>query len=142
MKLLQAITILLHYNCLQELRAQDSRFRGKEIEAEFRILDSAFILDFDFGATEAKFSQIDFGLNFYKLFGYCGLHARILSTDAGVYFFCKNLVKKCCKRNLSGAMCASSMQSHLCLKMLSFLLLRAWTMPRKIYLSCGIPFPV
>ena len=49
-----------------------------------------------------------------------------------------------CQRlwKLSSVVCASSMYSRLCLKMSSFLFLRAWTMPRIIYLSCGIPFPV
>ena len=32
--------------------------------------------------------------------------------------------------------------SRLCMKMLSFLFWRAWAMPRILYLSCGVPFPV
>ena len=38
--------------------------------------------------------------------------------------------------------CASSLYSRLCMKMLSFLFVRVWTMLRTLYLSCGIPFPV
>ena len=32
--------------------------------------------------------------------------------------------------------------SCLCMKMLSFPFVRAWAMPRILYLSCGVPFPV
>ena len=32
--------------------------------------------------------------------------------------------------------------SHLCMKMSSFLFVRAWAMLRILYLSCGVPFPV
>ena len=32
--------------------------------------------------------------------------------------------------------------SRLCIKMLSFLFVCAWSMPRILYLSCGVPFPV
>ena len=32
--------------------------------------------------------------------------------------------------------------SRLCMKMSSFLFVCVWTMPRILYLSCGIPFPV
>ena len=32
--------------------------------------------------------------------------------------------------------------SRVCMKMLSFLFVRAWAMPRILYLSCGIQFPV
>ena len=32
--------------------------------------------------------------------------------------------------------------SRLCMKMSSFLFVRAWEMPRIFHLSCGIPFPV
>ena len=46
------------------------------------------------------------------------------------------------QRNMSSALCASSMYSRLCMKMLSFLFVRAWAMLRTSYLSCGIPFPV
>ena len=35
-----------------------------------------------------------------------------------------------------------SMYSRLCMKMSSFLFERACAMPRMVYLSCGIPFPV
>ena len=43
---------------------------------------------------------------------------------------------------MSSAVCASSMNSRLCMKMSSFLFVRACAMPRILYLSCGIPFPV
>ena len=45
-------------------------------------------------------------------------------------------------RNMSSSVCASSMFSCLCLKMLSSMFVRAWAMPRILYLSCGIPFLV
>ena len=32
--------------------------------------------------------------------------------------------------------------SRLCMKMSSFLFVRTWAMPRILYLSCGVPFPV
>ena len=32
--------------------------------------------------------------------------------------------------------------SRLCMKMSSFLFVRAWALPRILYLSCGVPFPV
>ena len=32
--------------------------------------------------------------------------------------------------------------NRLCMKMPSFLFVRAWAMPRILYLSCGVPFPV
>ena len=32
--------------------------------------------------------------------------------------------------------------SCLCMKMSSFLFVRAWALPRILYLSCGVPFPV
>ena len=32
--------------------------------------------------------------------------------------------------------------SRLCMKMSSFLFVRAWAMPRTLYVSCGIPFLV
>ena len=32
--------------------------------------------------------------------------------------------------------------SRLCMKMSYFLFVRAWAMPRILYLSCGVPFPV
>ena len=32
--------------------------------------------------------------------------------------------------------------SRLCMKMSSFLFVRAWAMPRISYISCGVPFPV
>ena len=50
--------------------------------------------------------------------------------------------KNTAKRNMSSAACASSMYSRICMKMLSFLFVRSWAMPRMLYLSCGIPFPV
>ena len=43
---------------------------------------------------------------------------------------------------MSSAVCASSMNSRLCMKMLSFLFVRAWVMPRTLYLPCGDPFPI
>ena len=46
------------------------------------------------------------------------------------------------KRNMSSDMRALSMYSRLCMKMSSFLIVRACAMPRMSYLSCGIPFPV
>merc|ERR1719206_114627 len=48
--------------------------------------------------------------------------------------------KNTAKRNMSSAVCASSMYSRLCMKMSSFLFVRACTVPRMLYLSCGIPF--
>ena len=45
------------------------------------------------------------------------------------------------KRNMSSAMCASSMYSCLSMKMSYFLIVHAWAMSRTFYLSCGIPFP-
>ena len=50
--------------------------------------------------------------------------------------------KNTAKRNMSSAVCASSMYSRLCMKMSSFLFVRACAVPRMLYLSCGIPFPV
>ena len=50
------------------------------------------------------------------------------------------LEKNAAKRNMSSAVCASSMYTHLCMKMLSFLRVRVWTMPR--ILLCGITFRV
>ena len=43
---------------------------------------------------------------------------------------------------MSSGLCASSIYSHLCMKMLSFLFVRTWAMPRILYLSCGILFLV
>ena len=37
---------------------------------------------------------------------------------------------------------ASSMYSRLCMIMSSFLFVRVWAIPRTLYISCGIPFPV
>ena len=45
-------------------------------------------------------------------------------------------------QNMSSSVCASSMSSCLCLKMLSFMFVRAWAMPLILYLSWGIPFLV
>ena len=42
---------------------------------------------------------------------------------------------------MSSAVCALPMYSRLCVKMLSFLCVRAWAMPRILYLLFGIPFP-
>ena len=50
--------------------------------------------------------------------------------------------KNTAKRNMSSAVCASSMYSRLCMKMSSFLFVRACAMPRMLYLSCGIPYQV
>ena len=50
--------------------------------------------------------------------------------------------KNAAKRNISSAMCVLSIYSPLCMKMLSFQFVRAWSMPRISYLSCRIPFPV
>ena len=44
--------------------------------------------------------------------------------------------------NLFSAVCALSIYSRLCMKMSSFLFVRACAMPRLLNLSCGIPFPV
>ena len=52
------------------------------------------------------------------------------------------LKRNTAKRNMSSAVCALSMYTRLCMKMLSFLFERAWAMPRKLHLSCGIPYPV
>ena len=41
-------------------------------------------------------------------------------------------------RNINVQFCSS----RLCIKMSSFLFVRAWAMPRILYLSCGVPFPV
>ena len=54
----------------------------------------------------------------------------------------KNDPKNTAKQNMSSAVCASSMYSRLCMKMSSFLFVCAWAMPRILYSSCGIPFPV
>ena len=43
---------------------------------------------------------------------------------------------------MSSAVCASSMYSRLCMKVSSFLFVRACAVPRMLNLSCGIPFPV
>ena len=48
--------------------------------------------------------------------------------------------KNTAKRNMSSVMCALSMYSHLCKKMLTFMLVRAWAMRQRLNLSCGIPF--
>ena len=55
-----------------------------------------------------------------------------------------SLNKNTAKRNMSSAVCASSMYSRLCMKMSSFLFVRACAMPYTLYLSCGIllSFPV
>ena len=50
--------------------------------------------------------------------------------------------KNTAKRNMASAMCGSSMYSRLCMKMSSFLFLHTRALPRMLYLSCGIPFPV
>ena len=42
--------------------------------------------------------------------------------------------KNTAKRNMSSAVCASSMYSRLCMKMLSFLFVRTWAMLRILYL--------
>ena len=54
----------------------------------------------------------------------------------------KHLFGQGAKRNMSSAVCALSMYSRLCMKMSSFLFVRACAVPRMLYLSCGIPFPV
>ena len=46
--------------------------------------------------------------------------------------------KNTAKRNMSSAVCASSMYSRLCMKMSSFLFVHACAMPRMLYLLCGI----
>ena len=51
-------------------------------------------------------------------------------------------IKNTAKRNMSSAVCASSMYSRLCMKMSSFLFVHTWAMPRTSCLSCGILFPV
>ena len=43
---------------------------------------------------------------------------------------------------MSSALCASSMYSRLCMKMSSFLFVRAWSMSHILYSSCGIPLLV
>ena len=70
-------------------------------------------------------------MSFYRVLGN---HVQNLSTDK----------KYTAKRNMSSAMCASSKHSRLCMKISSFLFVRTWewAMPRILYLSCGIPFPV
>ena len=50
--------------------------------------------------------------------------------------------KNTAKRNMSSAVCASSMYSRLCMKMSSFLFVRSCAIPRVLYLSCAIPFLV
>ena len=45
-------------------------------------------------------------------------------------------------QNMSSALCASSIYSCLDMKMLSFLSVHTWAIPRTSYLSYGIPFPV
>ena len=69
------------------------------------------------------------------------------SVRVGPYCFglitcLETLSKNTAKRNMSSAVCASSMYSRLCTKMSSFLFVHAWAMPRILYLLCGIPFPV
>ena len=63
-----------------------------------------------------------------------------------ISFFCvrghEMIRKNTTKRNMSSALCASSMYSRLCMKMSSFLFVRLWTMPRILYSSCGILCPV
>ena len=49
-----------------------------------------------------------------------------------------NVQVPCPHSNVYVKLCAS----RLCMKMSSFLFVRVWTMPRTIYLPCGIPFPV
>ena len=57
--------------------------------------------------------------------------------------FANNILSKnTAKRNMSSAVCASSMYSRLCMKMLFFLFLRTCVMPHMLCISCGIPFPV
>ena len=53
-----------------------------------------------------------------------------------------SLKKNAAKWNMSSAVYASSMYSRLCMKMSSYLFVRACAMPRMLYLSCAIPFPV
>ena len=43
---------------------------------------------------------------------------------------------------MSSALCPLSMYSRLCMKMSPLLSVHAWAMPHKLYLSCGVPFPV
>ena len=50
--------------------------------------------------------------------------------------------KNTAKRNMSSTVCALSICSRLCIKMSYFLFVRAWAMPRILYLSCGTPFLV
>ena len=65
-------------------------------------------------------------------------HMEIVQSIRAMALTCKNTAK----RNMSSAVCASSMYSRLCMKMLSFLFVCAWAMPRKLHLSCGGPFLV
>ena len=65
---------------------------------------------------------------------FCCIWARILAFGFDLS------LKNTTKRNMS--VCASSMYSRLCMKMFSILFLRARALPRMLYLSCGIPFPV
>merc|ERR1711954_548160 len=53
-----------------------------------------------------------------------------------VYFV--NVQVPCPNSNIYVKLCTS----RLCMKMLSFLFVCAWAMPRILYLSCGVPFPV
>ena len=64
------------------------------------------------------------------------------NLKAGTNFCVDTKVKNTAKRNMSSAVCASSIYSRPCMKMLSFLFLRSRALPRMLYLSCGIPFPV
>ena len=50
--------------------------------------------------------------------------------------------KNTARRNMFSPVCALSINSRLCIKMSYLLFVRTWAMPRILYLSCGIPFPV
>ena len=58
------------------------------------------------------------------------------------FFSIFNNTTKVVVGNMSSAVCAFSIYSRLCMKIISFLSMRTWAMPRTSYLSCGIPFPV
>jgi len=71
---------------------------------------------------------------------YSGHQSRCQSTartptDWNATHSCQNTTKQ----NMSSAMCNSSIYSRLCMKMMFFLFVLAWAMPRILYLSCGIP---
>ena len=94
--------------------------------------------------TQSSYLNIVYSRLLYKLYMQTTTSPSFLTQTCKQEYASARHIEPCrgFKKEKYCTVCALSIYSRLCIKMSSFLFVRTWAMPRILYPSCGIPFPV